>query len=65
MYIGHIHSLLATDAAEQAIADVLLWIELDRMGLTGTPLNQVLRVATNLRNLQLPSLEKPNSPAGK
>jgi hypothetical protein len=43
----------------------LLWIELDRMGLTGTPLNQVLRVATNLRNLQLPSLEKPNSPAGK
>ena len=37
-YIGHIYSLLAKDAAEQAICDHLLWIELERMGLTGTPM---------------------------
>jgi hypothetical protein len=63
MYIGHIYSLLATDAAEQVIADHLLWIELERMGLTGTPMNQLLQVAANLRSLQLPPLETPGSPA--
>jgi len=63
MYIGHIHSLLATDASEQAVADHLLWIERERMGLSGTPMNQLLRVAANLQNLQLPSLENPGSPA--
>jgi hypothetical protein len=47
-YIGHIYSLLATDAAEQAIADHLLRIELERMGLTGTPMEQPLQVAANL-----------------
>jgi hypothetical protein len=36
MYIGQIHSLLAKDSSEQAIADHLLRIELKRMGLTGT-----------------------------
>jgi hypothetical protein len=61
MYIGHIYSLLATDTDEQAIADHLLWIE--RMGLTGTPMNQLLKVAANLRCPQLPPLEKPGSPA--
>ncbi len=65
MYIGHIYSLLAKDAAEQAICDHLLWIELERMGLTGTPMNQLLRVAANLRSLQLPPLENPGSPTGK
>jgi hypothetical protein len=63
MYIGNIYSLLATDTDEQAIADHLLWIELERMGLTGTPMNQLFRVAANLRSLQLPPLEKPGSPA--
>jgi hypothetical protein len=63
MYIGHIFSLLATDAAEQAIADHLLWIELERMGLTGTPMNQLLKVAANLRHLQLPPMENPGSTA--
>jgi hypothetical protein len=62
MYIGHIYSLLATDAAAQAIADHLLWIELERMGLTGTPMSQLLGVAANLRNLQLPRLDGPRSP---
>jgi len=63
MYIGHIYSLLATDAAEQAIADHLLWIEFDRVGLTGTPKNQLLQVAANLRSLQLPPMENPGAPA--
>jgi len=64
MYIGHIYSLLAKDAAEQAICD-LLWIGLERMGLTGSPMNQLFRVAANLRSLQLPPLENPGLPAGK
>jgi hypothetical protein len=63
MYIGYIYSLLATGAAEQVIADHLLRIEIERMGLPGTPMNQRLRVAANLRNLQLPPLENPGSPA--
>src|SRR5438309_46225 len=65
MYIGHIHSLLATDAAEQDIADHLLWIELEGMGFTGTPMDRLLRVAANLRNLQLPSVENHGPPARK
>jgi len=65
MYIGHIHSLLATDAAEQAIADHFLWIELERMGLTGTPMDELLGVAATLRNLQLPSMENHGPPARK
>jgi hypothetical protein len=56
MYIGHIYSLLAKDTTEQAIADHLLTIELERMGLAGTPMNQLLRVAANLRSLRLPRL---------
>jgi hypothetical protein len=62
-YIGHIYSVLATDATEQAIADHLLWIELEQMGLTGTLMLQLLQVAANLRSLQLPPLETPGSPA--
>jgi len=65
MYIGHIRSLLATDAAEQALPDHLLWIELERMGLTGTPMDQLLRVAANLRNLPLPSVENHGPTARK
>ena len=53
-YIGHIYSLLATDAGEQTIADHLLWIELEQMGLAGTPVHRLLQVAANLRSLQLP-----------
>lgn len=64
MYIEQIYRLLATDAAEQAVAEHLLRIELERMGLTGTPMNQLLRVAANLRSLQLPPLENPGSPSG-
>jgi hypothetical protein len=53
------------NTAEQAIADHLLWFERERMGLTGTPMNELLRVAVNLRSLQLPRLENPGSPVRK
>jgi hypothetical protein len=59
MYIGHLHSLLIKGASEQDIAEYLLWVELERMGLTGTPIEQRVRVAKNLKNLHLPSLENP------
>ena len=59
MYIAQIHSLLVTNSTEQTIADHLLGIEHERMGLTGTPMSQLLRVAANLRNIQLPPLENP------
>lgn len=59
MYIGHIHSLLANDSSEQDIADYLLWVELERMGLTGTPIGQRLQVAKNLKNLHLPPVQSP------
>jgi hypothetical protein len=59
MYIGSIHSLLVINSTEQTIADHLLGIEHERMGLTGTPMSQLLRVAANLRSIQLPPLENP------
>jgi hypothetical protein len=55
-YIGQIHSLLAESASEKEIAEYLLWVEVERMGLTGTPIDQRLLVAKNLRELELPSL---------
>ena len=57
MYIGHLHSLLAKNASEQDLAEYLLWVELERMGLTGTPMDQLLRVAKNLQSLQLPPVD--------
>jgi len=65
MYIGEIYSLLAKGATHQGIADYLLWIEQERMGMTGTPMNQLLGVAEKLRNLRLPCLENPESPVKK
>jgi len=59
MYIGHIHSLLMKDTSEQDLAEYLSWVELERMGLMGTPMDQRLRVAKNLQNLHLPPLENP------
>jgi len=56
MYIGHLHSLLMKGASEQDIAEYLLWVEVERMGLTGTPTDQRLRAAKNLKNLHLPPL---------
>ena len=56
MYIGQIHSLLAKRASEREIAEYLLWVEVERMGLTGTPIDQRLLIAKNLRELRLPSL---------
>jgi hypothetical protein len=56
MYIGQIHSLVAKPTSEKEIADYLLWVEVERMGLTGTPIDQRLLVAKNLRELHLPTL---------
>jgi hypothetical protein len=56
MYIGQIHSLLAKSASEKEVAEYLLWVEVERMGLRGTTINQRLLVAKNLRELNLPSL---------
>jgi hypothetical protein len=53
-YVAQIHSLLASGSTEQTIADHLLRIEHEQMGLTGTPMSQLLRVAANLRSIQLP-----------
>ena len=59
MYIGQIHSLLAKSTSENDIAEYLLWVEVGRMGLTGTPISQRLVVAKNLLKLHVPSLGKP------
>jgi hypothetical protein len=61
-YIGRIYSILARGESEQAIAEHLLSIEIERMELGGTPMTQLLNVATKLRNLQLPPLIGPSSP---
>jgi len=58
MYIGRIYSLLLRGASEQAIAEHLWTIEVDRMGLTGTPMDQLFKVAAELLKLQLPRLQR-------
>jgi len=60
MYIGQIQSSLTKVSSEQEIAEYLLWVETERMGLTGTPITQRLQVARNLKKLHLPSLESPS-----
>ncbi len=65
MYIGHIYSLLRTNADDKAVADHLLWVELDRMGMTGTPMNELLQVAAKRRSLPVPRLENPGSSTSK
>lgn len=57
MYIGQIHSLLAKDSSELDIAEYLLSVELERMGLTGSPISQRRQVARNLKSLNLPPVE--------
>ena len=64
-YIAQIHSLLVTNPTEQTIADHLLRIEHERMGLTGTPMSRLLRVASNLRSIHLPPVENYGSAARK
>lgn len=61
MYIGHIYSLLSKEADDQEIADYLLWVEIERMGMTGTLMIQLLSVAAKLRSLPLPRLDKPGA----
>ncbi len=57
-YIGRIYSLLLSGASEQAIAEHLRAIEVDRMGLTGKPINQLFKVAAKLLALRLPRLQR-------
>ena len=56
MYIGHIYSLLSKNSGEQAITDYLSWVEVDRIGLSSSPKDRLLRVAASLRSLQLPQV---------
>jgi len=50
MYIGHIYSLLATDAAEQPIADDRRPLVMDRIGNSRwDSFNEVKRESTQLR----------------
>ena len=58
-YIGPIYSLLAHGASEQALAEHLLAIELERMALGGRPISQLLKVAAKLLQLRLPPLAQP------
>jgi hypothetical protein len=64
-YIAQIHSLLVTNSTEQTIADYLLRIEHERMDLTGTPMNRLLRVASKLRSIQLPPVGNSGSAVRK
>ena len=57
-YIGRIYSLLLSGASEQAIAEHLRTIEVDRMGLMGTSMDQLFKVAAKLLALQLPRLQR-------
>jgi hypothetical protein len=57
-YIGRICSLLLSGASEQDIAEHLRSIEVDRMGLTATSMDQLFEVASRLLKLQLPRLQR-------
>jgi hypothetical protein len=63
-YIERIYSLLASDVSEPAIAEHLLSIEVEEMGLVpvGTPMNELLSVAAKLRKLKLPPLNSSSLP---
>ena len=58
IYIGRIYSLLLSGTSEQAIAEHLRSIEVDRMGLTGASMDQLFKVAARLLKLQLPRLQQ-------
>jgi hypothetical protein len=62
-YIGGILSLLRNDASVDVIAEHLSRIEVELMGLAGSPLTQLREVAVRLRQLQLPVVGDPNSAA--
>jgi hypothetical protein len=52
-YIGGVLGLLRAGADEHAIAEHLLAIERERMGLPGTPIDRRLSVASGLRRLDV------------
>ena len=57
MYIYGVFRLLLDGKGEEAIAEHLLAIERDRMGLSGTPRDQRLSVARSLMALPTPADE--------
>jgi len=62
-YIGVIYSLLRSGANAHTIANHLISIEVEQMGMTGASKEALLIVAAKLRELQLPVLRGPNSAA--
>lgn len=62
-YIGGIFSLLRREASVDVIAEHLSRIEVERMGLAGSPFTHLREVAVKLRMLQLPVVGGPNPAA--
>ena len=58
MYIGRIYSLLVNGSSDRSIAEYLLSVETERMGLTATPLERLLEIASTLRTLELPPMTR-------
>ena len=53
-YIEGIHGLLMKHASDVALARHLQGIEVGAMGVNGTPFEHLLRVAIELRRVQMP-----------
>ena len=53
-YIGGIDGLLSRYASDESIARHLQGIEVGAMGINGTPFERLLRVAIELRHLEIP-----------
>jgi hypothetical protein len=60
-YIVGIFSLLRNHASTDAIAEHLMRIEVERMGLTGSARAKLAEVAIRLKRLQLPTVGDPRS----
>jgi len=53
-YVDGVHALLIKPASDDAIARHLQAIEVGAMGINGTPFEHLLRVAIELRRLEIP-----------
>ena len=58
-YIGGILTLLMRQASDETIARHLQGIEVGAMGINGTPLDRLVRVAVALRTLEIPDRLSP------
>lgn len=63
-YIGGIYRLLSRHASDDRMARHLQGIEVGALGINGTPFERLLRVAIELRQLQIPGGEREESTAG-